>query len=78
MTCATVLNVSGLLMNLVGVILLFSFGMPYRIRTGGVVSRIVSGRPIKTHSEQNAATHASACSGWYLSFSEQRLTAALL
>jgi hypothetical protein len=29
------LNVAGLAMNLVGVILLFRYGMPYRVRTGG-------------------------------------------
>lgn len=29
------LNIAGLLMNLVGVILLFRYGMPYRVRTGG-------------------------------------------
>jgi hypothetical protein len=29
------LNVVGLLMNLAGVILLFRYGMPYRVRTGG-------------------------------------------
>src|SRR5260370_372357 len=29
------LNVAGLLMNLAGVILLFRYGMPYRVRTGG-------------------------------------------
>jgi hypothetical protein len=49
MTCATVLNVSGLAANLIGVILLFSYGMPYRVRTGGDVSIIASGPP-----DQNA------------------------
>jgi hypothetical protein len=32
---ANILNISGLLMNLVGVILLFRYGMPYRVRTEG-------------------------------------------
>jgi hypothetical protein len=32
----TILNVGGLLMNLAGVILLFRYGMPYRVRTEGV------------------------------------------
>jgi hypothetical protein len=29
------LNIAGLLMNLIGVILLFRYGMPNRVRTGG-------------------------------------------
>jgi hypothetical protein len=29
------LNVAGLLMNLARVVLLFRYGMPYRVRTGG-------------------------------------------
>jgi hypothetical protein len=33
---ATILNIGGLLMNLAGVILLFRYGMPYRVRTEGV------------------------------------------
>ena len=32
---ATTLNVTGLLMNLVGIVLLFLFQMPFRIRTDG-------------------------------------------
>ena len=28
-------NIVGLVMNLVGVVLLFRYGMPYRVRTGG-------------------------------------------
>jgi hypothetical protein len=32
---ASELNILGLLMNLVGIILLFVFGMPFRVRTGG-------------------------------------------
>ena len=35
MTYANALSIAGLLMNLAGVILLFSFGMPFRIGTGG-------------------------------------------
>jgi hypothetical protein len=35
MTCANIINIVGLLANLVGVILLFRYGMPFRIRTGG-------------------------------------------
>jgi len=34
-----VLNVCGLLCNLVGVLLLFRYGMPYRIATGGRLFR---------------------------------------
>jgi hypothetical protein len=30
------LNIAGLLMNLAGVILLFRYGMPYRVRSGGL------------------------------------------
>ncbi len=32
---AKLLNIIGLTLNLVGVILLFRYGMPYRVRTGG-------------------------------------------
>jgi hypothetical protein len=32
---ATVANIIGLILNLAGVVLLFIFGMPYRVRTGG-------------------------------------------
>ena len=32
---ATAANIIGLIMNLAGVILLFLFGMPFRVRTGG-------------------------------------------
>jgi hypothetical protein len=35
MTCANIIKLVGLLANLVGVILLFRYGMPFRIRTGG-------------------------------------------
>ena len=35
MTWASAFNVAGLLMNLADVILLFRYGMPYRVRTGG-------------------------------------------
>lgn len=33
---ATILNIAGLLMNLGGVILLFRYGMPYRVRSEGL------------------------------------------
>jgi hypothetical protein len=42
-TCASVLNVFGLVANLSGVILLFRYGMPYRARTGGETVYIASG-----------------------------------
>ena len=42
MTYTGALNIAGLLMNLVGVILLFAFGMPFRIRTGGYTVRVTS------------------------------------
>jgi|SRR5271169_633803 len=35
MTWESVLNIAGLVMSMGGVILLFYFGMPYRVRTGG-------------------------------------------
>jgi hypothetical protein len=35
LTCAAAINVFGLVANLVGVILLFRYGMPYRVRTKG-------------------------------------------
>jgi hypothetical protein len=33
---AALLNIAGLLMNLAGVILLFRYGMPYRVRSEGL------------------------------------------
>ncbi len=33
-------NILGLILVLVGVLLLFVFGMPYRVRTGGTVSSV--------------------------------------
>jgi hypothetical protein len=35
MTCAAASSIGGLLANFAGVILLFRYGMPYRVRTGG-------------------------------------------
>ncbi len=35
--------ISGLLMTLVGVILLFRYGMPYRVRTGGNSALLLEG-----------------------------------
>jgi hypothetical protein len=35
MTCVNALNVFGLAANLIGVLLLFRYGMPYRVPTGG-------------------------------------------
>lgn len=45
MPYAAALNVAGLIANLVGVILLFRYGMPYRVRTDGQVGRKLSGPP---------------------------------
>jgi hypothetical protein len=35
---ATTLNVAGILLNFAGVVLLFTFGMPFRMRTRGAQS----------------------------------------
>ena len=43
MISAASLNVAGLLMNLVGVILLFRYGMPFRVRTDGNQIRWLTG-----------------------------------
>jgi hypothetical protein len=40
MTCAAASSIGGLLANFAGVILLFRYGMPYRVRTGGVSSQV--------------------------------------
>jgi hypothetical protein len=45
MTCAAVINIAGLVANLAGVILLFVYGMPFRVRTRGVTHVISSGPP---------------------------------
>lgn len=33
-------NVSGLALSLIGIILLFLFGMPFRVRTGGAIAYV--------------------------------------
>jgi hypothetical protein len=35
MTHANIVNIGGLVANLVGVVLLFRYGMPFRVRTSG-------------------------------------------
>ena len=37
----TVLNISGLVANLVGVIILFRFGMPFHVPSGGAIHIII-------------------------------------
>ncbi len=38
---AVFLNIAGLILNLIGVILLFRYGMPFRIRTEGKTAKTV-------------------------------------
>jgi hypothetical protein len=48
---ANILNIAGLLMNLAGVILLFRYGMPYRVRTEGatyLITEAVDKREVTT------------------------------
>jgi hypothetical protein len=45
MTFAAAFTVAGLIANLAGVILLFRYDMPFRVRTGGQIVRVVSGPP---------------------------------
>ncbi len=40
-----VCNVAGLMANLAGVILLFHYGMPFRVRTKGQMVRVLAGPP---------------------------------
>ncbi len=40
LSMAAICNIAGLLMDLAGVILLFQYGMPYRVRTGGSEIRL--------------------------------------
>jgi hypothetical protein len=40
-----VFNITGLVLNLVGVLLLFRYGMPYRVRTGGRIVTFTSVKP---------------------------------
>ena len=61
MTCAAVINVFGLVANLVGVILLFRYGMPYRVRTKGETYMALDGpldRLTKKRSKQTATSIA--------------------
>ena len=41
--CANIANIGGLAANLVGVILLFRYGMPYRVRTEGETYLVLNG-----------------------------------
>jgi hypothetical protein len=60
-TCASLLNVFGLVANLTGVILLFRYGMPYRVRTGGETFYIASG---SANEDQIAAERRYDRLGW--------------
>ena len=43
-------NIAGLVLMLIGVVLLFRYGMPYRVRTGGatnIIARAVDANEIK-------------------------------
>lgn len=42
MDCSHLLNLAGLFLNLVGVLILFRWGMPFRVETKGVTYRITS------------------------------------
>ena len=42
-SAGALLNVAGLLANLVGVVLLFRYGMPYRVRTGAQIVAAIKG-----------------------------------
>jgi hypothetical protein len=45
MTCANVVNIGGLVANLAGVLLLFRYGMPFRVRSEGLTYFIANGPP---------------------------------
>jgi hypothetical protein len=45
MTFLNIVNIVGLVASLFGVILLFRYGMPYRVRSEGKTHRILSGPP---------------------------------
>jgi hypothetical protein len=45
MSTAAAFNVLGLIANLAGVILLFCYGMPFRVRIGGETYYVASGAP---------------------------------
>ena len=36
-----IFSIIGMTLNLIGVIVLFRYGMPYRVRTGGNIGRII-------------------------------------
>jgi hypothetical protein len=50
---SVVSNIAGLVLNLAGVVLLFRYGMPFRVRTGGVIT-IISEQidPATIHAEK--------------------------
>jgi hypothetical protein len=45
-------NILGLILSLVGVLLLFRYGMPYRVRTGGARVRTLQGTDEATRQEE--------------------------
>src|SRR5215831_13408506 len=60
MPSPTTLNIVGLLLNLAGVILLFRFGIPYYVRTGGAMHLVLQG----TDEESARAESVASRIGW--------------
>jgi len=56
-------NILGLLANLVGVILLFLFGMPFRVRTRGY--RLLTSQPVESEKRRLAGLELTYdAAGW--------------
>ena len=43
MTTSAFLSVLGLVLSLIGVVILFRYGMPYRVETGGAIPLAIEG-----------------------------------
>lgn len=60
MTTPAALSVVGLVLNLAGVVLLFRYGMPYRVETGGAVNLILE----QENASAKAAERTYRVLGW--------------
>ena len=71
MTTPAALPVLGLVLSLIGVVLLFRSGMPYRVQTGGAFYRVIS-------PEDASAKLQHGCTGFWAGSESLSLLAPLL
>lgn len=54
-------SILGLAINFIGVCLLFRWGIPYYVRTGGAISIVLEQTDEKAKAEEKAASHIGWC-----------------